>query len=173
MDQLNVVCGAPPTFHLVHLGVEYSARQKCILSFGGDCKLSAFMIQRDEERCFYWGGGGLGLKNLHSSKILTIQDEFRHFSILSSPCTFQDINHAGWTSVSWPLSRNDSLLQAGMAYRFADISVKPIYLDFLKYRLSVSVKFRTDKISAIGYRLWPNIGSKYRLYFGDFSPIYR
>ncbi len=46
----------------------------------------------------------------------------------------------------------------GMAYRFTDISVMPIYRHFLKYRLSVSVKIRTDKISAIGYRLWPNIG---------------
>ncbi len=61
----------------------------------------------------------------------------------------------------------------GMAYRFTDISVKPIYRHFLKYRLSVSVKVRTDKISAIGYRLWPNIGFKYRLYFSDFYPIYR
>ncbi len=59
------------------------------------------------------------------------------------------------------------------AYRFTDISVMPIYRHFLKYRLSVSVKVRTDKISAIGYRLWPNIGSKYRLYFGDFPLIYR
>ncbi len=50
----------------------------------------------------------------------------------------------------------------GMAYRFTDISVEPIYRHFLKYRLSVSVKVWTDKISAIGYRLWPNIGSKYR-----------
>ena len=55
-----------------------------------------------------------------------------------------------------------------MAYRFTDISVMPIYRHFLKYRFSVSVKVRTDKISAIGYRLWPNIGSKYRLYFDDF-----
>ncbi len=49
-------------------------------------------------------------------------------------------------------------LYAGMAYRFTDISVKPIYWHFLKYRLSVSVKVRTDKISAIGYQLLPNIG---------------
>ncbi len=67
----------------------------------------------------------------------------------------------------------DPASYAGMAYRFTDISVKPIYRHVLKYRLSVSVKVRTDKISAIGYRLWPNIGSKYRLYFGDFPPIYR
>ncbi len=64
-------------------------------------------------------------------------------------------------------------LVSGMAYRFTDISVMPIYRHFLTYRLLVSVKIRTDKISAIGYRLWPNIGSKYRLYLGDFSPIYR
>ncbi len=43
----------------------------------------------------------------------------------------------------------------------------------MAYRFTVSVKVRTDKISAIGYRLWPNIGSKYRLHFGDFPPIYR
>ena len=36
------------------------------------------------------------------------------------------------------------------------ISVKPIYQHFLKYRLSVKV--RTDKISAIGYKFWLNIG---------------
>ncbi len=63
--------------------------------------------------------------------------------------------------------------EAGMAYRFTDISVRPIYQHFLKYRLSVSVKIRTDEISAIGYRLWPNIGSQYRLNFGDFLLIYR
>ncbi len=49
----------------------------------------------------------------------------------------------------------------GMAYRFTDISVKPIYRLFQKYRLSVSVKAWTNKISVIGYRLWLNIG--YRL----------
>ena len=49
----------------------------------------------------------------------------------------------------------------------------PIYRHYLEYRLSVSVKVRTDKISVIGYRLWPNIGSEYRLNFGDFPPIYR
>ncbi len=37
LDQLNDGFGAPPTFHLVSLSFEYSARQKCILSFGGDC----------------------------------------------------------------------------------------------------------------------------------------
>ncbi len=35
----------------------------------------------------------------------------------------------------------------GMAYRFTDISVKPIYRHFFKYRLSVSVKVRTDKMA--------------------------
>ncbi len=54
-------------------------------------------------------------------------------------------------------------LWLGMAYRFTDISVKPIYGHFLKYWLLVSVKVRTDKISTIGYRLRSNIGSKYRL----------
>ncbi len=49
----------------------------------------------------------------------------------------------------------------------------PIYRHFLKYRLSVSVKARIDKISAIGYRLWTNIGFEYWLYFSDFYPIYR
>ena len=34
-------------------------------------------------------------------------------------------------------------------------------------------KVRTNKISAIGYRLCSNISSKYRLYVGDFPPIYR
>ena len=37
LDQLNGMCGAPPTFHLIPLIFEYSARQKCILSLGGDC----------------------------------------------------------------------------------------------------------------------------------------
>ncbi len=37
LDQLNGGFGAPPTFHLAPLSFEYSARQKCILSFGGDC----------------------------------------------------------------------------------------------------------------------------------------
>ncbi len=37
VDQLNAGFGAPPTFHLALLSFEYSARQKCILSFGGDC----------------------------------------------------------------------------------------------------------------------------------------
>ena len=50
------------------------------------------------------------------------------------------------------------------------ILVEPIYRHFLKYRLSVSVKVRTDKLSVIGYRLWPYIGSEYRLNFGDFTP---
>ena len=63
--------------------------------------------------------------------------------------------------------------KAGIAYRFTDISVKPIYRHFLKYRLSILVIVMTDKTSAIGYRLWPNIGSKYRLYFSDFPHIYR
>ena len=36
---------------------------------------------------------------------------------------------------------------AGMAYRFTDISVESIYLHFLEYRLSVSVKVRTDGLS--------------------------
>ncbi len=37
LDQLNGGFGAPLTFHLPPLSFEYSARQKCILSFGGDC----------------------------------------------------------------------------------------------------------------------------------------
>ena len=37
--QLNGGFGALPTFHLGPLSFEYSARQKCILSFGGDCSL--------------------------------------------------------------------------------------------------------------------------------------
>ncbi len=37
LDQLNGGFGAPPTFHVALLSFEYSARQKCILSFGGDC----------------------------------------------------------------------------------------------------------------------------------------
>ncbi len=39
LDQLNVWFGAPPTFHSPPLSFEYLARQKCILSFGGDGKL--------------------------------------------------------------------------------------------------------------------------------------
>ena len=46
----------------------------------------------------------------------------------------------------------------------------PIYRHFWKYRLSVSVKVRTDKISVIGYQLLPSIGSEYRLNFGVFTP---
>ncbi len=57
------------------------------------------------------------------------------------------------------------------------ISVKPIYRHFLKYRLSVSVKVRTDKISAIGYGLGPNINSEHWLnnlmIFPDISAISR
>ncbi len=37
LDQLNGGFDAPPTFHLALLNFEYSARQKCILSFGGAC----------------------------------------------------------------------------------------------------------------------------------------
>ena len=37
LDQLNGRFGALPTFYLAPLSFEYSARQKCILSFGGDC----------------------------------------------------------------------------------------------------------------------------------------
>ncbi len=37
LDHLNDGCGATPTFHLPPLSFEYSARQKCLLSFGGDC----------------------------------------------------------------------------------------------------------------------------------------
>ena len=45
-----------------------------------------------------------------------------------------------------------------MAYRLSVISVKPIYRLFKKYRLSVSVKAWTDKISVnIGYRQGQNI----------------
>ncbi len=47
-----------------------------------------------------------------------------------------------------------------------DILVILICGHFLKYRLSISVKVRTDKITAIGYCLWSNIGTKYQLYFG-------
>ncbi len=39
LEQLNGGFGTPPTFHLAPLSFEYSARQKCILSFGGDCML--------------------------------------------------------------------------------------------------------------------------------------
>ncbi len=55
-------------------------------------------------------------------------------------------------------------LISGMAYRFTDISAL--------FEISVSVKVRTNKILAIGYRLWQNIGFKYRLHFSDFYPIY-
>ena len=37
--------------------------------------------------------------------------------------------------------------QSGMAYRLANISVKPIYRLFQKYRLLVSVKAWTDQMS--------------------------
>ncbi len=33
-----------PTFHLAFLSFEYSARQKCILSFGGDCIISLDLL---------------------------------------------------------------------------------------------------------------------------------
>ncbi len=81
-----------------------------------------------------------------------------------------------------------------MAYRFTDISVKPIYRLFQKYRLSVSVKAWTDKISVIigyrqrenigyrlsakagtnkksviGYRLWPNIGYRLSVKFNRYA----
>ncbi len=42
LDQLKGGFGAPPTFHLALLNFEYSARQKCILSFGGDCIRTLF-----------------------------------------------------------------------------------------------------------------------------------
>ena len=42
LGQLNGGFGAPPTFHLAPLSFEYSAQQKCILSFGGDCRLTLF-----------------------------------------------------------------------------------------------------------------------------------
>ncbi len=35
LDQASF--GTCPTFHLASVKFEYSARQKCILSFGGDC----------------------------------------------------------------------------------------------------------------------------------------
>ncbi len=40
LEQLNGGVGAPRTFHLPPLNFEYLARQKCILSFGGDCILT-------------------------------------------------------------------------------------------------------------------------------------
>ncbi len=46
------------------------------------------------------------------------------------------------------------------------ISVKLIYQHFFKYRLLVSVKVRTDKTSALRYRLWPNIGYFYTRQLG-------
>ena len=46
----------------------------------------------------------------------------------------------------------------------------PIYWHFVKYQISVSVKVRTNKISVMGYPLWPNIDSEYRLNFGVVPP---
>ncbi len=71
------------------------------------------------------------------------------------------------------LALSFSVFTSGMAYGFTNILVKLIYRHFLKYWLSVSVKVRNDILSAIGYQLWPNIGSKYWQYFSEFSPIYR
>ncbi len=50
----------------------------------------------------------------------------------------------------------------GMAYRITDISEKPIYRLFCKYRISVSIKIISVKISDIGYRQKQNIGYRYR-----------
>ncbi len=46
LDQLNGRFGAPPTFHLAPLSFEYSARQKCILSFGGDCTVAPLNLMK-------------------------------------------------------------------------------------------------------------------------------
>ncbi len=44
-------------------------------------------------------------------------------------------------------TRRQTQVVPGMEYRFPDVSIKPIYLYFL---ILVSVKVKTDKISAIG-----------------------
>ena len=36
----NGGCGAPPTFHLAPFSFEYSARQNCIPSFGGEYRMT-------------------------------------------------------------------------------------------------------------------------------------
>ncbi len=60
------------------------------------------------------------------------------------------------------------LFSLGMAYRITDISEKPIYRLFCKYRISVSVKIISVKISDIGYRQNQNIRywqmTKYRTF---------
>ncbi len=49
------------------------------------------------------------------------------------------------------------------------IGKTPIYRQFIEYRLSVSVKVRTDKISVIGNRLWSNIGNRLSAKFNRYA----
>ncbi len=49
------------------------------------------------------------------------------------------------------------------------IGKTPIYRQFLEYRLSVSVKLRTDKISVIGNRLWSDIGNQLSAKFNRYA----
>ena len=61
-------------------------------------------------------------------------------------------------------------IKLGMAYRITDISEKPIYRLFCKYRISVSVKIISVKISDIGYRI--SAVPKYRISVREVEPIY-
>ncbi len=49
------------------------------------------------------------------------------------------------------------------------IGKTPIYRQFIEYRLSVSVRLRTDKISVIGDRLWSNIGNRLSAKFNQYA----
>ncbi len=49
------------------------------------------------------------------------------------------------------------------------IGKTPIYRQFIEYRLTVSVKLRTDKISVIGNRLWSNIGNRLSAKFNRYA----
>ncbi len=66
LDQLNGVCGAPPTFHLAPLSFKYSARQMYILSFGGDCTSNSIPIWHTYS-CFSFGHNLIGQQSLKNS----------------------------------------------------------------------------------------------------------
>ncbi len=50
-----------------------------------------------------------------------------------------------------------------------NIGKTPVYRQFQEYRLSVSVKLRTNKISVIGNRIWSNIGNRLSAKFNRYA----
>ena len=106
---------------------------------------------------------------------------FKRDATFLNPTLPVSLGHWPWPRVMYILSNGfESNLQKNPLQYSRDgisVSVKPIYLHFLKYRLSVSVKVRTDignttdKISVIGNRLLSNIGNQLSAKFNWYASL--